>query len=287
MGVFQDTVRILFRRPFIIVFFAIVTLAFCILDYFLSSLVIGVTAFGAGDVFESAVSFLHLGFNLLTDWSLLARTLLIILGAVFGLALVTGFAFSGCMNIVNNALDKKPKFQGEFFFGIRKYFARVVVVNFVVILAAGAVTLFLLTAAVPAMVVTRAVGSGNSGLLPAAVFLDFITLGVLFFSFMYFRVYTLFWYPALLNSPRRAFSMGKRVVDSRFWAVVGRFLTFDLVFILFELLFIYANYIMAQRESGSLLTTIAVFTVNWAFKSVFFSLFTGYVFSAYKAGSRE
>jgi hypothetical protein len=287
MEVFQNTVRILFRRPFVIVFFAVVTLAFCILDYFLSSVVIGVTAFGSGNIFESAVSFLHLGYNLVTDWSMLLKFILLALGAVLGLALVVGFAFSGCMNIINNALDKKPKFQGEFIFGVRKYFTRVSLVNFIVILAAGVFVLFMLTATVPAMVVTRAVSAGNAGLLPVAVFLDLITLGVLFFSFMYFRIYILFWYPALLNSPRRALTMGKRAADSRFWTVMGRFFAFDIVFILFEVLFLYANFIMAQRDSGSLLNTVAIFTVNWAFKSIFFSLFAGYVFSTYKAVSEE
>lgn len=287
MRAFQSAVQIILKRPFVFLFFGILTFALCILDYFVSSVFISINAIGSGDIFESAVSIFQLVFNLVTDRGMIVKGALFFLGAVIVLSFVIAFAFSGCMNIINNTLDKKPKFSGEFVFGVKKYFGRIFIITLVVLGTGFLLAIFMMIASVPALVVTRSALSGRPEFFVVAVFLDIITLGVLFFGSMFYRIYILFWYPAALIYGKNAFKAGKYTADLVFWHLVSRFIVFDVIFFVFETLFIYANYIVALRETGSFFNVLAIFVVNWFFKASFFSLLAGYVFSAFKILSEK
>jgi len=73
------------------------------------------------------------------------------------------------------------------------------VISFEVILFSILFTIFMLIVTVPAVAITRSFLGGKTELLALTVLFDLITLMVLFFGFMFFRIYMAFWYPAVFN----------------------------------------------------------------------------------------
>jgi len=118
------------------------------------------------------------------------------------------------------------------------------VISFEVILFSILFTIFMLIVTVPAVAITRSFLGGKTELLALTVLFDLITLMVLFFGFMFFRIYMAFWYPAVFNFKDSYFSIGKYAADTYFWKIVVMFLKFDVAFILFEFVLIFLNSVL-------------------------------------------
>jgi hypothetical protein len=142
-------------------------------------------------------------------------------------------------------------------------------------------------ASVPAVIITRAASLAKAQMMISAVFIDILTLVIMFFSVMFFRIYVLFWYPAALNLRKKAFWVGKRIADANFWNIVKGMVAFDIVYIAVRLLLVYAGNISGKGEVGSQSFSLVVLALKWAFNTLFFSVFAAYIFTLFKqlAGS--
>ena len=263
----------LIKRPLIIVFFSILALAFCLVDYInpVTKVFLKWGSLGGGDVFQSIVLMIQFLLKLLvTARGMLYLTLVLIAASLF-IALI----FSGYFNMVNSALEGKARVKGEYFSGLKKYFVRVFFMSFVFLLLSAIFAIFLLVASVPALVITKAALSGKSGFYAAAILVDVITIIVLFFGFMFYRIYMSFWYPAAVSNTKRAFIIGKKTADMYFWGLIRRFFVVDVVFVLIHIVFMYF-------ESSPI-----IFFVKWALYTLFFAFLVTYVFALYKVISNS
>lgn len=285
MGAFGNAVRAMFKRPFILLFFAAVTLAGLLINYYnpVSAVISGISSFGVGDFFTSIVSFIQLVTGLLTDPAVLVKGGLILLGLLVLFAVLAGIILSGLLNTVNNALEGKPGEKGEFLRGVGKSFLRMSFASFWVGLLGFLFLLCMLVAAVPSVILTKTWTAGKPELMFPSVLLDVLTFFVLFFCCLYFRVYMFYWFPAKLYAGKGAFRLGKRTADLGFWRLAGGFIAFDIVFIAFRFLITRAGGFISSRVSG-LLSVLLPSLVNWIFLTAFFTAFVFYVLASFKMG---
>jgi len=125
------------------------------------------------------------------------------------------------------------------------------------------------------LIITRAAIGKGLEMLPAVLFVDVLTCVVLFFGAMFFRIYVIFTYPALMNNGKGVFLKAKRFADSNFWKILCTVFVFDVIFIGFQVMFV------------SLDDNIWLLLLKWIFLTVFYSVATTYVFAAYKKYSEK
>jgi len=276
--------RILFGRPFLILFMSAMALVYSVFEYnMVLPLAFGFTAIGVGNMLESAMSFIQLVFGLITSPGILSGGIIYFAGGLVISALAAGALLSGFLYVLNNTINGSPRASGEYIHGLKTYFSRISAVTLVIISSTVLYILFMMIVSVPAITVTRAAASGRLELFAGAVVTDVVTLGVLFFGCMFFRIYTLFWYPSSINYGKGAFIIAKRIADSNFWSITGRFILFDLVFILLQGALLAGKLFIMHQESMNPVYTLAILGLDWIFKTVFFGSFIVYIFSAFKA----
>lgn len=268
MGALGYSIGAMLKRPFIIVFFSIFVLTYAIIDYCIPvlNIIVLMNTFISGDIFLSLVS--------LIQWVL--KLIITPKGVIFGMVLVVAAAFliaialSGYFGIINNTLDKKARYKGEFGELFKKYFVRILFTSIIFLVIGIILAVVLMVACIPALIVTKAAIAGKSGFFITAVFVDFITIGVVFFGIMFLRIYLVFWFPSIFTNDKKAFSKGKCLVDSYFWSIVVRFMILDVLFILFQILAINMG------------TSFAFLPVKWLFNTVFFGFYITYIFALFK-----
>lgn len=268
MSVVRTAVQIIRTRPFIILFSALITLAFCLINKYnpVVTLLFGLTSITGGSIYETLISYLQI----LLDPDIIPMILLFIVAATVVSSILVGLIFSGYFNILNNALKGKKKSRGEFAYGIKKYYIKLVGISLPATVCFLLIVLFILISTVPAFVITHAASTGKPGLLAGAVFVDILTAGVLYLGFMLFRAYILFLYPAVVNANKKVFSVSRCMVNKNFWNISGKIAIFDIVFIVFMLL------------SRTVENQTVLFVVDWVFSTIFFVLFTSYIFSTFR-----
>lgn len=268
MKLIKTTGKIVKRRQGLLITVLALTLAFLVINSYnpLFGLLMGINTITKGDIMHSIISALQI----LSDPSFIPTVVAIIIGiSVIG-SLIAGLLFSGFFYMLNNALSGKEKVKGEFRSGVKKYFKRVALISIRIILIGFLLVVFLSIATIPAIVITKAATPQKPELIASAVFVNFLTILVLFFGMMFFKIYALFWYPAAINAQGKYFTAGKKAADLNFWRVVGRFIIFDAVFVLVELIF--------WKLGDSLITFLA----NWLFMTGFILLYITYVFFMYR-----
>ena len=166
---------------------------------------------------------------------------------------------------------------------MKKHFFRLSIVSSVQVLSSILFFVFMMVVSVPAVAVTRSFLGGNTDLLALTVLFDIITLLVLFFGFMFFRIYMFSWFPAVLNFTDRHFSIGKYAADTYFWNIVVRLMLLDIAFILFEYAMIYFNSLLPMGGAASLLRIVLLLFTNWIFKTLFVIALTIMIFSRFLA----
>jgi len=256
------------KRPGAMVIFSMVLLAYSIVGYYnpIPTILLGLSSITSGSVFESIVSYLQI----LIDSKIVPLAIISILLLTVIVSLVIALFLSGYFYSLNNMIMGKKKARGEYAQGLKKYFSRVLLITLRVVFFGVLFIVFMMVATIPAAVVTRAALNGNQEIAFAAIFVDILTVGVLFFGCMFFRTYMFFWYPAALNCEKDCFIVAKRVVDRCFWFILRTFLLFDVILIAFE---------FAMFKIGNNLVTLIV---GWLFRTVFYILFINYIFITYK-----
>lgn len=270
MAIFVRTVRALFKRPFIIVFWSLVMLVYYLVDYNVSRVLLHFTERGEENILESIIHFLQFILNFLTDSKAVPSIILYFLAFIFVASIPVGLILSGYLYIVDNTVAGKQKVKGEFFQGIRKHFIRVWFITFRVMIYSSLFVIFILVASVPAIIITKSVAAGKIEMAALAVFIDVVSVCVLFFGSVFFRTYMFFWYPAALICGKKAFKKGKVLVDAYFWRLAARFLVLDVIYVLFLSTAITIN------------NLFILFLVSWVFASIYFSFLITYIFTAFR-----
>jgi hypothetical protein len=285
MGAVRKALNIILKRPFIICFTAIITLIYCVVDYFnpVTQLIMGFNRIGKGDFLESIIySIQILSNSVLTTRNFFrdAAYFFIILAA---LSIILGVMLSGFFNILNKAVEGAPKSGRDFFHGIKKYSIRTALVFFRIILIGIMVFVLMLIATVPAVIVTKAWVSGKVELIAVMAFLDVITFGVLIFGLMFYVIYITFWLPSSINYRKGAFFIAKKVADLDFWRIFVFYIVFGLAFLVSHMIITYLN----AHLTGTVVVTVILFIVNWLIKTLFFCIFLTYIFWAFKMGQKK
>lgn len=282
----MSTVRIatetMQRHPLLIGLLGILSLIFCFFEnnIFLPVLS-GLSKVGIGDIFGSIISFVRLIFNLIIGSNMIIAKIIFLIIFLIITSALSSIIFSGSANVIKNSFEGKPKVNGEFRFGIKKYFIRMFFVSFKAILFGIIFIIFLLVASIPALVVTKVSMTGKPELILIAIVALILTSIVLFFCFTFFRMYMVLWFPSAVAYANSAFSRGKYIADRNFWNLTTSFLKFDIAFIAFNILLAFLNSNITMISTSTEGIGFVFFIINWIFKTLFFTLFIVYTFSCF------
>lgn len=281
MGTINNAVRLLAKRPSILILTVITSAALCIFENLLMTLFYGITMFKTGSPFDDYVNIIQF----VIDTVLVPKTAAVIIMAIVVLvvaaSLVFGLLLSGYFNILTNAVRGEAKKSGsEFLSGVRKYFLRMVSVNLWTLSTFILFLIYLVIASVPAAIfIDNALNGGVN--IAAGLLLFIVTIIILFFSFTFYRQYITFWYPSAFVNDKHHFKIAKKISDSHFWPLLSKYIVFDIILILFDIIYVIANFSMANAQVVSGLTGNILLIVNIVFKTIFIAVMVCFVFSSF------
>ncbi|EPR13676.1 hypothetical protein [Ruminiclostridium papyrosolvens] len=287
MGIVNKAVHLIAKRPAVLLLTALLSTVVCVFEYFFMTLFYGLTMFKTGSPFDDYVNIIQFVINTISVPETAVKIILALVIAVLAASLILGLIFSGCFNILYNAVEGKEKKAGsEFVQGIKKYFLRMISLNLWTICAFVIFIIYALIAIIPAAIVVDNSISGSMNPL-AGIVLSIITAAVLFFSYTFFRQYIVFWYPSAIVHDKNHFKLAKKISDSNFWSLLSKFVAFDITLVLFDILYIIANFTLANTQvvSGTINTILIV--VNIVFKTIVFAILICFVFSSFKKCSDD
>lgn len=272
MNILNTTVRAVIKRPFIIILPAIVMLLWSAINAYnpILPVITGIASITGGTALDSLVYVIQL----LMDPSIFPVILILFAAGTLLASLIAGLVLSGYFNVIASVLEGKSGGRGIFREGLKRYFSRYFFISLRAVPFMGLLAAFMLVSSIPAIIVTKAVTADKPELLLAAVFVDILTIAVLFFGFIFSRIYIFFWYPAAMKAVKRPFTFGKRVADGHFWGIVLRILIFDLMFIAF--------YYIISTVGGALIQQL----LAWLFDTAFFTTLSVYVLNAFREFSK-
>ncbi len=281
METINNAVRLLAKRPSILILTIITSIVLCVIENLLMTLFYGITMFKTGSPFDDYVNLVQF----VIDTALVPQTAVKIIIALVVLvavaALVFGLLLSGYFNILTNAVQGKPKKPGsEFLAGVRKYFFRMVSVNLWTLSLLILFAIYVVIASVPAAIFIDNALNGDVNMV-AGVLLFVVTIIVLFFSYAFFRQYITFWYPSALVLSKNHFKVAKKVSDKHFWSLLSKYIIFDIILVLFDTIYVIANFSMANAQVVSGLTSNVLLIVNIVFKTIFIAVTVCFVFTSF------
>jgi len=266
-----NAIGVILKRPFIIIFWAILMLICTVAGYILPVFrtLFQLNTISGSNPFETIMSFIQLVYSYMLDIKVVIIAAVVLLLVLLSIAVISGALISGYFFKLNNAVNKKAGKKGELSHG-RQYFNKITLMNFVLLATGLIILIIIVVASVPALVITRASAGKGRDMLPAVLFVDVLTGVVLFFGLMFYRIYTFFWYPAAMNNEKRPFRQSKRIANNNFWRIVSVFVVFDIVYIISQIFFVKLD------------DNIILLLAKWAFSSVFYAVYTTYIFAAYR-----
>lgn len=256
MNIIKVTIHSVSKKPVIIILPAVAALICCIINNYnpVLPVVLGISSATGGSFFDGIISILQL----LMEPNVIASVAIFAAGAVILVSLLAGLILSGYFSIVGNTLEGIEKAKGEFKAGLKKYFFKVFVITIKAALSAGFISGIMVIATVPAIIITRASAVTKPELMPAALLVDILTAGVLFFGFMFLRVYLFYWYPAVIKDMAKPFRRAKQFVDRYFWSILSRLAVFDVVFAVFLYFFLNTSSALLKLLFGTIFITIFI-----------------------------
>jgi hypothetical protein len=273
MNIFETTAFAVMKRPFIIIMIGILMLLAAVANAFVPviAMVMGIINMTGGGIFEGILSILQM----LTQPGVILTFLEIL--AVFALvaAIAAGLLLPGYLLMVSDSVVKGNRKRGLFLFGLKKFFFKVFLITIKVVLSAAVLAIFLMVAGVPAIVVTKAALTTRPNLMIAAVFVDIVTVGILFMSLSFFKAYVFMWVLAAVNGLAKPFKAGKSIADKSFWKLAPGMLAFDVIL---------AAVIFAIYLSDNQLFR---YVAGWIFTSGFFTVFAVYLVQIFREGSQN
>jgi len=279
MNAFRNTLYVMLKRPALLALMGLVTFAVCILVYFnpIFNLLVGMGAISGSSIFENIIYVIQF----VSKPSILIKILVGIFALSVVVAILMGLIFSGFFYMTNITLYRKKASARDFFTGVRRYFVRLSIMFLIVINIIVAFVIAMLIASVPAIIITNSWMKNSHNVLAAMLFINIVTVGIIFIGFMFVRIYSLFWFPAVYNEQKNPYRTMKSMIDNCFWRIVLRFMAFDLVYILVQGSIVAVN--VSTDSSDNVVTNTVLFILSWIFNTIFFTLFNTYLFSVYKA----
>ena len=281
MGYFFKPVK---KRPVLLLIIGIITFLYCFIEYsFIMPIVFGLSILKTGNIFDSIMHLIQIVLNNITTIN--PVNIVFVIVGVTAVSLIAGLVLSGSLNVLNSSLIDSAKEKKVFAKGIQKHYLKVFRITFFSILFLVLFLIFMVVVAIPSIVITSAATTEKPELLSVSGILNFITIGIMFFSFMFFRVYILFWYPATINFDKKLFAKGKRAADASFWSIVLKFIWYDVLIVLFQVALFYANTLLSKDESmlSEVLSVAILLFANWIFKTVLVISILSFVFSKFIA----
>jgi hypothetical protein len=112
------------KRPGASIFMSLIIFAYCVLETNLFHVMVIVlmkfVSKGNTDILATLISLIQVGLNSENYIKQIGIAILVIILA----SVLISFVFSGYFYIINNVIEKKKKFLGEFFTGVKKYYGR-------------------------------------------------------------------------------------------------------------------------------------------------------------------
>lgn len=282
MGTFNNAVRLLTKRPSVLVLTVLLSTVISIIEYFFITVFYSFTMFKTGSPFDDYVNIIQFVINTVSVPETAVKVIIALVVVVVAVALILGLLLSGYFSILYNAVEgKEKKIGNEFIQGVKKYFLRMISLNLWTMCSIIIFVIYVVIATIPAAIVLDNSISGTMNPL-AGIALSIITAIILFFSYAFFRQYISFWYPSAIVYEKNHFKMAKKISDSSFWALLSKFVAFDIVLVLFDILYIFANFTLANSQIVSGVASTILIIVNIVFKTIFIAILVCFVFSSFK-----
>ena len=265
MGIIHLTIKAVRKQPFILILIGVLMMAAAVINAFIPvmAMIVGIIQISGGNIFESMLSVMQM----MIDPGILP-TLLITLAVLTVLVAVVGaLLLPGYLRVVDDGIADGKKKNGLFAEGMKTSFFRFFLMLVKTVVFAAFLIAFLLVAAVPAIIVTRAALTSKPDLMLVAIFIDIITTGVFFMCLSFFKSYIYMWFIAASKGEEKPFAKGKAVADRQFWGLAFTLLLFDIIFAL-VLYFIYLNdnqifrYVSGWVFTTAYFTTLAVYLLH-------------------------
>ncbi len=281
METLNTAARLLAKRPSILVLTIILSSVICILENLFITLFYGITMFKTGSPFDDYINIIQFVIDTVLVPQTAVKIILALVVLVIAAALILAVLLSGYFNILKNAVADKAKQPGsEFIEGVKQYFLKFITINLWTICAIILFFIYILVATIPAAIVMDNAINGNINIF-AGVLLSIITVLVIFFSYAFLRQYISFWYPSALVYPKNHFKIAKKISDNNFWTMLSKLIVFDIVLLVFNVIYIIANFSIANAQMVSSFTNNILFIINIIFKTVFIALLVCFVFTAF------
>ncbi len=273
MNIFETTTYAVMKRPFIIIMIGILMLFAAVANAFIPviAMVMGIINMTGGGIFEGMLSILQM----LINPNVLPTAFIVL--AIFALvmSIAAGLLVPGYLLVVRDSLEHGDKKRGLFLTGLKTYFFKIFLISIRAVLSAALLAVFLMVAGVPAVIVTKAALTTRPNLMIAAVFIDIVTIGVLFLCLSFFKAYTFMWFLAATEGMPKPFMAGKSIADRSFWKLALGMLVFDVVF---------AAVIFAIYLSDNQLFR---YCAGWVFATGFFTIFAVYLVRIFREGLQK
>ena len=177
------------------------------------------------DIMDSIVYLIRILIGGLMDiW-----TILDILKYILILSIVAAPLYCIVFATYNSNVIRKKKLTA--IQALKKYFIRVFLKTFVILTVAVVLLILLIVATIPAFIYTRAVLNGLSQYMVRTIFIDALTVFVLFFIVNFAKSYLSFWLTATVNDDPQPFKTGRQVANISFWQLAISFFVLDIVYI--------------------------------------------------------
>ncbi|QNU67559.1 hypothetical protein EHE19_003310 [Ruminiclostridium herbifermentans] len=281
METLNNAVRLLTKRPSILVLTILLSIIISIVENLFITLFYGVSMFKTGSPFDAYINIIHFLVNTMLVPQTAVKVILILIILVVAFALIFGLLFSGYFNILNNGVQGKTKKEGsEFIAGVKKYFFRMISLNLWTLSLGILFLIYLFIAFIPAAIFIDSAFSGAINIF-AGILLFIITILVLFFSYAFFRQYLVFWYPSAMIYDKNHFKIAKKISDKNFWPLLSKLIIFDIAAVVFDSVYIIANFSLANAQVVSGATSNLLLIINIVYKTVYIALLVCFVFSSF------
>lgn len=286
MGSFQKAFNLSAKRPFIIIFLAVLSFFFCLVDQynpFFTVLFNMVGPIQEGNLnvlmtLDSVIDIIKFIFEIQN----MKYILIFLLIFSLAVAVLTGLLLSGYFYVMNNVMKDLPQSKGEYLEGLKKYFYKVGFLTFKLVLLSGLFILFMMVAAVPAIASVKAIFTQNTQFSLPSILLALITLVVIFLAGIFLQASVIFWLPCIMNDVSSAFKKGKQLSDKNFWSIFPKVLIFNILLLVYGCIHIFAKYSFAAGIEASNTTDILIFILNWVYITFYAFMLVIYVFSAFR-----
>lgn len=279
MHLLSKAILAIFREPKIYILSIVLMFLYCVVEFnFILPLLLGASKIGVGSIFDTVVYFFRLFLTGLTFLEGNTKLLLQVSILFIILTAIVSLFSSGYFHVVNSFLEGK---SGKFWQGCRIHFFRILVICFKIFILAIMFFVFCSIVTIPSIILSKLSNVKGEMTILSGI-LTFLTVIVLGFQILVFRLYSIFWIITAFHFKKRIFKIAKIIADSYFWDIFLRIFILDLIFLVIQATFININNMYLSKGDSSWLSSSLLFILNWLFKSTFFSILISYLFIIFK-----